>query len=240
MNIAVILAGGIGNRLGNNIPKQFLKIAGKTVMEMSIEVFENNAQIHEIAIVIHKAYTSVIEEMVSANNWKKVRKILQGGSERYESSFAAICAYSDYPQANLIFHDAVRPLLNNRIINDVVDALKKYNAVTVAIKTTDTIGKIDKSGTFVENIPDRNFLYRIQTPQGFKTAIIKKAYDIALKDPHVESTDDCGIVAKYLPNEKVYVVIGEEANMKLTYKEDYYLLDTLFQLQSATEVVCCR
>lgn len=233
MNIAVILAGGVGSRLGYEFPKQFFKVAGKSVIEHTIDVFENNPLIDEIAVVVHAAYISNIETMVLNNGWKKVRKILKGGMERYESSLAAINAYRDDMNHNLIFHDAVRPMLSQQILNHVIEALEKYNAVDVAVPATDTIIKVNETGELIESVPNRKYLMRGQTPQAFKLHTIKKAYELALQDPGFSSSDDCGTVVKYLPKEKVFVVAGEEANMKLTYKEDTYLLDKLFQLRSA-------
>lgn len=230
MNIAVILAGGVGSRLDSSHPKQFFKVAGKTVIEHTIEVFECNALINEIAIVINPAYLTTIEEIVLKNGWRKVRKILKGGTERYYSSMAAINAYADRQNVNLIFHDAVRPLITDRIINDTIRALDVYKAVDVAVPAVDTI--ISVNGDFIDAIPDRSKLRRGQTPQGFKLETIREAYKLALQDPDFKSTDDCGVVLKYLPDEKMYVVKGEESNMKLTYKEDSYLLDKLFQLHS--------
>ena len=209
MNIAVILAGGIGSRLGAGIPKQFLKIAGKTVIEHTIEVFENHVQIDEIAIVVNEYYITTIEEMVLNNHWKKVRKILKGGRERYHSSLAAIEAYGDRPEARLIFHDSVRPLINQRILDDTLKALEHYNAVDVAIPTTDTIIQVNESGEIIESVPKRTLLRRGQTPQAFRLSTIRQAYEIALQDPAFVSTDDCGTVVKYLPQEKVFVVRGE-------------------------------
>ena len=233
-NIAVILAGGVGSRSGLGTPKQFFKVAGKSVIEHTVTVFDNHKLIDEIAIVTNPLYTREIEEMVIRNKWNKVKKILNGGQERYESSLAAIDAYSDQPDCALIFHDAVRPLISNTIIDGIVEALKTYNAIDVAVPATDTIIQVDKDGQVLERIPDRRFLRRGQTPQAFRQSVISKAYDIALKDPNFTSSDDCGTVVKYLPDEKVYVVPGEEVNMKLTYKEDSYLLDKLFQLRSTT------
>lgn len=232
MNIAVILAGGTGSRLGAGIPKQFFKIAGKTVIEHTIDVFESNHLIDEIAIVVNELYVNTIEEIVLNNPWKKVRKILKGGQERYHSSLAAINAYAEFPDHNLIFHDSVRPLINQRILNDTIQALEKYNAVDVAIPTADTIIQVTETGELIQSVPKRTLLRRGQTPQAFKLSTIRQAYEIALKDPEFISTDDCGTVVKYLPEEKVYVVKGDESNMKLTYKEDTYLLDKLFQLRS--------
>lgn len=233
-NIAVILAGGIGSRSGLGTPKQFFKVAGKTVIEHTVNVFDNHSQIDEIAIVTNPAFGREIEAMVIRNKWKKVKKVLSGGKERYESSLAAIDAYADNPDCCLIFHDAVRPLISNSIIDGIIKALETYNAVDVAVPATDTIIQVDTKGEVIERIPDRRFLRRGQTPQAFRQRTIRQAYDIALKDPDFVSSDDCGTVVKYLPQEKVYVVPGEEANMKLTYKEDSYLLDKLFQLRSTT------
>lgn len=233
-NIAVILAGGVGSRSGLGTPKQFFKVAGKTVIEHTVNVFDNHKLIDEIAIVTHPMYNREIEQMVIRNKWNKVKKILNGGKERYESSFAAIDAYAGEPDCALIFHDAVRPLISNTIIDDIIEALKTYNAIDVAVPATDTIIQVDRDGQVIERIPDRRFLRRGQTPQAFRQRVIRKAYDIALKDPDFTSSDDCGTVVKYMPDEKVYVVKGEEVNMKLTYKEDSYLLDKLFQLRSTT------
>lgn len=230
MNIAVILAGGSGSRLGNDQPKQFLKVAGKKVIEHTIKVFEDANNIDEICIVSRIDYINEVENIVINNGYKKVKKILAGGKERYDSSLAAINAYTN-DEDNLLFHDAVRPLLTERIIDDCITALKQYNAVDVAVKTTDTIIQVNADHC-IDSIPNRNELCNGQTPQGFKRGIIAKAYQLALQDPNFKTTDDCGTVRKYLPDEPIYVVNGENFNMKLTYLEDLFLLDKLFQLKS--------
>ncbi len=231
-NVAVILAGGTGSRLGASTPKQFFKVAGKMVIEHTIDVFEHHRSIDEIAIVVHPDYMDKMDEMILKNHWSKVKKILKGGAERYHSSLSAIRAYDSDSEVNLIFHDAVRPLVTHQIIDDVIAALEKYNAVDVAVAATDTIIQVDDKGKCIAHIPDRNLLRRGQTPQAFRLATIKRAYELALKDPQFRSTDDCGTVVKYLPSELVYVVHGDESNMKLTYKEDVFLLDKLFQLRT--------
>lgn len=230
MNIAIILAGGNGSRLGNDTPKQFLKVAGKQVVEHTIGVFENCARIDEICIVCKPDYITEVKDLVVRNRYKKVKKILNGGKERYDSSLAAINAYSD-DNANMLFHDAVRPLVNERIINDCIDALNHYNAVDVATKTTDTIVSVD-GNECIDFIPNRANLRNGQTPQCFKRGTIRRAYEIALADPNFVTTDDCGTVRRYLPNEPIFVVAGENSNMKLTYVEDLFLLDKLFQLRT--------
>lgn len=228
-NVAVILAGGAGHRLGSDLPKQLLKLAGKQVIEHTIEVFQEHPLIDEILVVSHFDYLRDIENISLKRNFSKLKKIVAGGKERYQSSLAAINAYTD--EVNFIFHDSVRPLVNDRIISDCIDALKKYNAVDVAIPTTDTIIQVNSNNEIV-NIPSRSQLRNGQTPQAFKRSTIKAAYDIALKDPNFVTTDDCGVVLKYLKEEPVFVVQGEQFNMKLTYEEDLFLLDKLFQLKS--------
>lgn len=229
-NVAIILAGGIGSRLGLSTPKQFFKVAGKMVIEHTVDAFEHNQYIDEIALVSNPVYIPEVENLILKNSWKKVKKVLKGGKERYDSSLSAIQAYANQ-DVNLIFHDAVRPLVSQRIINDVVKALQTYQAIDVALPSADTIIEIE--GDFISNIPDRSRLKRGQTPQAFHIETIRKAYEIALTDPNFKVTDDCGVVKKYLPETPVYVVAGEESNMKLTYKEDTYLLDKLFQLRQS-------
>ena len=232
MNIAVILAGGSGTRLGNDVPKQFLKVAGKQVIEHTIDVFEKSPEIDEICIVSKPDYVATVEELVVKNKYKKVKKILNGGKERYDSSLAAINAYTD-DETNMLFHDAVRPLVNDRIIHDCIEALRHYNAVDVAAKTTDTIISVTEDEC-IDFIPNRANLRNGQTPQCFKRGTIKKAYELALADPNFVTTDDCGTVRRYLPQEPIFVVAGENSNMKLTYLEDLFLLDKLFQLRTQT------
>ena len=135
------------------------------VIEHTVDVFERNAHIHEIAIVSNAMLIADIENIVLKNGWTKVKRILKGGNERYESSLSAIKAYENEP-VNLIFHDAVRPLVSQRILNDVVDALQSYSAIDVAMPSADTIIEVD--GDFISHIPDRSRLRRGQNTASFR------------------------------------------------------------------------
>lgn len=230
-NIAIVLAGGVGSRLGLSTPKQFFKVAGKMVIEHTLDTFERNPHIDEIAVVSNPVYVSDVENIVLRNGWKKVKKILKGGKERYDSSLSAIHAYEGGEEVNLVFHDAVRPLVSQRIIDDVCEALKTYEAIDVTVPAVDTI--IEAEGDHIASIPDRSRLQRGQTPQAFRLSVISEAYKRAFKDPDFKVTDDCGVVVKYMPEVPVHLVAGEESNMKLTYKEDTFLLDKLFQLRGS-------
>ena len=200
------------------------------VVEHTIDVFERNPRIDEIAVVSNPYFVSEFENIVLRNGWKKVKRILKGGRERYDSSLAAIRAYAD-EDVNLVFHDAVRPLLSQRVLDDVLSALACHRAIDVAVPSADTI--IEVEGDFISDIPDRSRLRRGQTPQAFDVKVIDEAYRRALSDPAFRTTDDCGVVRRYMPEVPVYVVRGEESNMKLTYKEDTYMLDKFFQLRNS-------
>lgn len=227
-NIAIILAGGIGGRLGHQEPKQFIKVGGKMIIEHTLEVFQKNSRIDEIFVVVHSDYMEKTKNLTIRNQFSKVKKFINGGAERSDSTMAAINATDE--EANLLFHDAVRPFINDRIIDDIIDALKTYNAVSLGMPATDTIHEV--SNGFISNIPDRSKLRRAQSPQSFKLSTIKESFEIALKDPFFKATDEAGVVKKYLPEEKIYVIKGEECNFKITYKEDLYLADKLLQMRS--------
>ncbi|MCO5113697.1 MAG: bifunctional cytidylyltransferase/SDR family oxidoreductase [Bdellovibrionaceae bacterium] len=233
-NIVVILAAGSGVRSGFNTPKQLVKLAGRPVVSHAIKPFEVSSFIDEIAIVTSPDSYTEIEALVHKEGYKKVKKIILGGRERWESSWAAISAYrneSSNEELNLIFHDAVRPLVDEFIVERVVKALTENSCVDVVINTVDTIVEVDDSNNYIGRILDRSKLRNGQTPQGFRYNVIKKAYEKAIEDPNKVFTDDCGIVMKYLPEEKIYLVEGSSYNHKLTYNEDLAILDKLFQMK---------
>lgn len=219
MNVAIILAGGSGSRVGGNRPKQFLEVAGKMIIEHTIEAFHRNEQIDEIAIVSREDYVEDVKALVARRGYVKVRHVLTGGKERYHSSLAALAAYTD-DDDRLLLHDCVRPLVSQRIINDCIAALDRYEAVDVAVPATDTIIEVNEDGSICR-IPQRRLLRNVQTPQGFRRGTIRRAFDLALQDPSFQPTDDCSVVFRYLPDVPIHVVEGEPTNIKITYKEDF-------------------
>jgi len=226
-NYGIILASGTGNRYENELPKQFNKLAGKTILEHTIDVFESDDNINEIIIVITPEYRDLCENILIKNNYKKISKLLNGGITRQQSSEIAITSIKDNNDANVIIHDGARPFVTHKIINDCVKALTKYDAIDVAIPAVDTI--IETKNNFVTNIPNRASLQYGQTPQCFKLGIIKQAHELAKKE-NAKFTDDCGIVVKYnLAN--IFVVLGDINNIKITYPVDIYIADKIFQLK---------
>lgn len=231
MNVAVLLAGGSGRRMGGPEPKQFIMVGGQSILEHSIRAFHNHAQIDEIVIVAHADYIDRISEIAAP--YPKVKHIVPGGKERYDSSLAAIAIYRSKEKGkgineelNLLIHDAVRPLVSQRIITDCIAALTTYKAVDVAIPCTDTIVEVNAEG-HICHITPRAMLRNVQTPQCFRLETIAEAYETGLKDPNFITTDDCGVVHRYLPEEPIYVVEGDTTNIKVTYPEDLILAEKI-------------
>ena len=221
-NIVFILAGGTGSRVGGDTPKQLLPLQdGRSVLEHSVDAFEQAPCIEEISIVMHPDWMDEAKQLCERNNWSKVTKIIPGGKERWESSWHALLAYADASeQVSLWFHDAARPFVSQRILADVAEALEQHEAVTVAVPVTDTLYKVESGELRVKSIPARSEYMRAQTPQAFHYDLVFEAYTRALADDYMVATDDAGIVRRYEPNCKIQIVLGEEANRKITYKED--------------------
>jgi 2-C-methyl-D-erythritol 4-phosphate cytidylyltransferase len=228
--IGVILAGGTGTRVGLSIPKQLIKVAGKPVMEHTITVFEDAESIDEIYLLMHPDHLDAAKQIAARH--PKVTKVLAGGHTRSDSTQAALDALADLPDdTKVLFHDAVRPLLEIRIIDDCVHALDTEDAVDVAIPSADTIISVDAQDHIV-SMPERAKLRRGQTPQAFRLGTILEAYRKAWEDPHFVATDDCGVVHKYLPDVPIAVVRGADQNMKITEPIDVFIADKLFQIGS--------
>ncbi|MCL3818217.1 SDR family NAD(P)-dependent oxidoreductase [Aeromicrobium wangtongii] len=235
-NVAVILAGGTGTRVGLSIPKQLIKIAGKTIIEHTIAAFEASPLIDEIVILMTPGHLDPVRAIVQNGGYGKVTQIVEGGQTRNESTSRALEALGTQ-ECNVLFHDAVRPLVSQTIIDDVVAALGTHRAVDTAIPSADTIVQVHDTPAgeteTIEDVLQRSLLRRGQTPQAFRLSVIREAYELAWKDPDFTATDDCTVVLRYLPEVPIAVVKGHERNMKVTEPIDVYIADKLFQLHSA-------
>lgn len=229
--IGVILAGGVGARLGLNIPKQMVKIAGKTILEHTVTAFNQSPDIDELIVMITPGWSEEVATLLG-NKYDKLTRILEGGNTRNETTSRVLAALGN-DESKVVLHDAVRPLVDSRIIKDCVDALDNFDAVDVVIPSADTIVTVDED-EIITSIPNRDQLRRGQTPQAFKSSVLKEAYAIALQDPNFTATDDCGVVLKYLPNVPIKTVLGTEQNLKVTHPVDLFIADKLFQLASTT------
>jgi 2-C-methyl-D-erythritol 4-phosphate cytidylyltransferase len=223
----ILLAGGSGSRTGLDQPKQFSKIAGKSVLEhthASIRKALPDALIYMVVPI-----DSVLSVREMFNDDRNVL-VVSGGASRQESAFRAMSAMSDRPPRHVLIHDAARPFVDARILEDVLMALKSNDAVDVAIPTADTIIEVEDG--YVKSIPKRSALMRGQTPQAFKYELLMSAYQSLGEEKLDRFTDDCGILLAYQPEARIRVVTGDEENFKITHPIDLTLADEMFRLRN--------
>ena len=202
----IITAGGTSSRYGNT-NKLLEKINDKTVIEETVSKFIDFDEIDEIIISANSSIIDILQQLL--NNPKV--KIIEGGNTRQKSVYNALqVVKNDY----VLIHDGARPLIRKDTIAYVLEAVLDKDAVTVMTKTTDTIKEVDATGRIIRTI-DRSKLYNTQTPQAFKTSIIKEAHE-KLKDGNF--TDDCSMLEEL--NMPVYIVNGSYTNIKITIKSD--------------------
>ncbi|MEV0348892.1 bifunctional cytidylyltransferase/SDR family oxidoreductase [Nonomuraea sp. NPDC050680] len=237
-SVGVVLAGGVGQRVGLNTPKQLIKIAGRTILEHTLALFNGSPDIDEVVVLMAPGYADTVKEIVERGGFDKVSQIIEGGASRPESTWRALKALGPR-ECNVLLHDAVRPLLEPRIITECVRALQTCSAVGVAIPSSDTVmvAAPGPHGEIIRDIPDRSWLRRAQTPQCFRLSLIRQAYERAFADPDFDrqpATDDCGVLRRYLPDVPISIVPGSEHNMKITHPVDVYIADKLLQLAATS------
>lgn len=202
----IITAGGTSSRYGNT-NKLLEKINDKTVIEETVSKFVDFDEIDEIIISANNSIIEILSELLKN---PKI-KIIEGGNTRQKSVYNALQVIKN---EYVLIHDGARPLIRKDTIAYVLEAVVDKNAVTVMTKTTDTIKEVDSTGRIIRTI-DRAKLYNTQTPQAFKTSIIKDAHE-KLKDGNY--TDDCSMLEAL--NIPVYIVNGSYTNIKITIKSD--------------------
>jgi len=230
--VAVVLAGGMGQRFGGDRPKQMQVLAGRTLIEHSVAAFEQAPGVDSITIVMPGGLDGPARQQFVAAAHPKVTRVIEGGTTRTDSTRCAIAALGG-DECNVLFHDAARPLVDQRIIADCVSALATDRAIGVAVPSADTI--VEVADGVVTAMPRRETLARCQTPQGFRLSVIRRAYELADADPSFtlrQGTDDCGVVLRYLPDVPVRLVHGSERNIKITYPGDLEVAETLLRRRS--------
>lgn len=224
--VAVVLGGGAGTRFGAARPKQLLTLDGKTLVEHCVAAFAAAPGIDEVLLVMGAAFTQEAAQLVGG----QVSAVIEGGATRADSvrnAIAHLTARFDAERSGVLFHDAARPLVDQRVIADCVAALGEHPAVGTAVPTSDTIVVVEDG--VMAHVPPRESLMRQQTPQGFRLSVIAKAHELAAADPAFVPTDDCGVVLRYLPDVPVHVVTGSERNLKVTYPADLAVAQALLR-----------
>ena len=225
--VAVVLAGGSGERFGTPVPKQLLPLAGRPMIEHSVAAFERAPAVDRILVVMAAGHADEVRALLKAGGYAKLGKVIDGGPTRTASTRRAIAELGE-DECDVLFHDAARPLVSQQTIAACAAALADHPAVGVAVPSSDTIAVV--SDGVMTAIPRRDSLARCQTPQGFRLSVIRRAYQLAGADPRfgeLPATDDCGIVLRYLPELGVHVVPGSDRNIKITYPRDLAIAEAL-------------
>jgi len=236
MNIGIILAGGIGSRMGIvDKPKQFIDIYGKPIIVYTLEAFDNHPEIDYIGAVCLDEWMDDLKILLRKYEINKVKWLIKGGMSRQESVYNAIMAISKDVNDDdiLVIHDSVRPLVSHKIISNNISSAKQFGATDTVIPSTDTIIK-SLDGLQIHEVPNRSELYIGQTPQSFKFELIKRAHETAIESNKLNSTDDCQLVLDL--GEKVKLVMGDKLNFKITSFDDLLLLKAIIKL-GKTEMV---
>lgn len=225
--VAVVLAGGTGQRLGLKAPKQLAAVGGRPILAWAVEAFEAAPAIGSILVVM--APSHLAEAELITKPYAKAGRVIEGGASRTESTLRALSALEALPgDTGVLFHDAARPFVDGRVIAGCVAALEEAAAVAVAVPLSDTVVVVDAGR--VAEMPRRDRLRRFQTPQGFRLATIREAYGLARADPAFAAsapTDDCGVVHRYLPEVPIVVVPGSERNIKITHPVDLLIAEQI-------------
>jgi 2-C-methyl-D-erythritol 4-phosphate cytidylyltransferase len=213
----IIPAAGSGKRFGGSIPKQFLEIKSIPILKLAIQKFQECEDVKFIVISSGSDYINETSRLVERNNFTKVKSIVPGGEHRQDSVWNGIKEIVKYNVDMVLIHDAVRPFVSKDIIMNIIRAVREYDAAVPAVTPKDTI-KISGSPGFLTGTLDRNKLYAVQTPQGFRTNLIVEAFEKAYVDKFY-GTDDAALVERL--GKKIKIVEGSYNNIKITTSEDY-------------------
>lgn len=214
MNSAVILAAGIGSRVGSKIPKQFIKINGKEILSYSVNTFLDHPQIDEVVIVVQPDWEGVVSKKYSDC------KVIIGGERRQDSSLNGINA-TDNSTINVLIHDAARPFVSKNIITECINKLSNYDGIAPVMPVSNSMIELDQDRVLHL---DRTKIREVQTPQCFKKDLILK---VLLSN--LEGTDEIGMFIRKFPNIKLQFVDGSVENIKLTSKVDLQLFSHIIK-----------
>ncbi len=231
MIFGAILAGGVGSRMNMaDMPKQFLPLGEKPIIVHTLEKFLLCDRFDQIYIGVHADWLGYMENLVAKYVPDQVSKIkvVAGGNDRNETILNVVqeieLAYGESDEHIIVTHDAVRPFLSLRMIEENIDAALKYGAVDTVSAAIDTI-VVSENGQVISGIPDRRQMYQGQTPQSFKICTLKKLYASLSDEEKKNLTDACKIYV--MRNEPVHLVEGSATNLKITTPGDYRIAQAM-------------
>ena len=211
----VIAAGGRGERMGGKVPKQFLLLNGRPVLLRSIDVFASLRSVHEIVVVVPSRHADRVRRMLRRSRLNKLCTVVPGGPERQDSVWNGLHGFKRQPSIVLV-HDAVRPLVDPRIVKAVIVGAERHGAAVVGVPVKDTIKVEEREGFYARTLR-RDNLWAVQTPQGFSYDLLHRAHVAAQKAGFV-GTDEASLIERM--GVPVRIVCGDYGNIKITTPED--------------------
>lgn len=222
MVLAAILAGGSGTRMGAASPKQYLQLGNEPILVHSVRAFFRHERVDRVCVVVPEAYKEETQSLIASFfGADSGIAVLAGGANRSLSLLQAARHFSAFCPADSVFltHDAVRPFVTKRMIDDSIEACLQHGAVGTVIPAVDTI-LLSEDGKCISAVPTRSTVFHAQTPQTFTLGTLWQLLEAADDKQHAAFTDGCSVFLQAgLP---VAMVYGETYNIKITYPEDLY------------------
>jgi len=225
MNSGIIVAGGKGERMGPDVDKAFLSLGAKPVLVYSLLAFEKCPDVDEVVLVVRKERVEAARCAVQMFGCKKVIKIISGGNQRQQSVANGLAEISEEAEVVAV-HDGARPCVTLGLISETIKLARQYGSGVAAVKITDTVKEVDK-GMIIAQTIDRTKLWRVQTPQAFKVALLRKAFAM-VKKKKIKITDEASSVELICDN--VRMVQSSSSNIKITSPDDLMLAAALMRL----------
>lgn len=234
--VAVVLAGGAGMRVGGQLPKQFQRLGGRTMLSYSLQLFAQQPEVEAIAIVAPEPFVPALSQeylgrKTDSDPLGKVAHIIPGGSTRHLSCLNALRALGEYSHNDrVLFHDADRPFLPKPVLQRLVDAVQTADAATLVMPVTDSIVGVNGTTASLQYL-DRGQLRRVQTPQAFRFGVLRAALKAHEADPDAgEFTDTVSFALQHTPGLRIALVEGDEANFKITTPFDMVVAEAYASL----------
>lgn len=232
MNIALIIAGGSSNRMGQDIPKQFIHVDGSPIIIHTMLCFQHHPDIEAIAVVCLRGWETVLQSYANQFNVTKLKWIFPGGTSGMESIHNGIYGLKEAGCADedlVLIHDAVRPLLSQDIISSNIAICKAYGYAITGIKCREAVLESHDGFSTKTSIP-RDTLIRTQTPQTFSLKNIINVHELAKQKGITDSVASCTLIAEIQEDIEMHIVPGSEINIKVTTIEDLLVLKALMHI----------
>ena len=232
MVTAIILAGGVGSRVGAGRPKQFIEVLGKPVLAYTIEIFQNNPQIDAIEVVGHKKWKEYLMGMIEQYGLSKVKWIAYGGDTFQDSVMSGINNLKDTikPDDYVMIQYGAAPFTSDKIVNDVIRVMKDKGSAITATPCYQLLGSNDENATSKTWV-DRDKYIQIACPYGFRFDYLLNVYERAKKKGLIEKVEPHTTSLMYTLGDRLYQAYGDQTNIKISTKEDLALFEGYVLLQ---------